>query len=468
MAYGMAADPGWRVKGAALGRSERTWKLPAAPLYVPSRAVIPSRRDGIRVSTDVQAAYLCRAMKTFDVPVNYRSPLISAVKKRRKEADRMKKDFTPTLLDFGPLRVYLARHFGFCYGVENAIDIAFRTVAENPGRRIFLLSEMIHNPQVNADLQAAGVRFLQDTKGNPIVPFEALTADDIVLIPAFGTTLAIERRLNDIGIPTERYNTTCPFVEKVWNRSEGIAQKGYSIVIHGKPKHEETRATFSHAAKDAPSVVVKDMAQTIELAKYITGEKEAPYFYEEFKGQYSEGFDVQRDLRRIGVVNQTTMLATDTQAIADYLKDVMSTTFGLTDDNLREHFADTRDTLCYATNDNQSAVQGLLQVPADLAVVVGGYNSSNTSHLVELCEEVLPTYYINEESKLLSRNTVHHYNFHQGTEHITENYLPEKEPVTILITSGASCPDAVVEGVIRRLLSFFPGGKTVEEVAAGI
>ncbi|RYD86497.1 MAG: 4-hydroxy-3-methylbut-2-enyl diphosphate reductase, partial [Sphingobacteriales bacterium] len=315
-------------------------------------------------------------------------------------------------------------------------------------------------------LQASGVRFLQDTKGNPIVPFEELTADDIVLIPAFGTTLEMERRLADLGIHTEHYNTTCPFVEKVWNRSEGIAQKGYSIIIHGKPKHEETRATFSHAAKDAPSVVVKDMAQTIELAKYITGEKEAPYFYEEFKGQYSEGFNVERDLQRVGVVNQTTMLATDTQAIADYLKEAMIAKYGLTEANVRGHFADTRDTLCYATNDNQGAVLGLLEAPADLAIVVGGYNSSNTSHLVELCEEALPTYFINEEAKLLSKNTIFHYNFHTGMELVTESYLPQQEPVTVLITSGASCPDALVEGVIRRLLSFYPGSKSVEELTA--
>jgi 4-hydroxy-3-methylbut-2-enyl diphosphate reductase len=405
-------------------------------------------------------------MKTFDVPLVYRSPLISAIKKARREADRMKKDFAPTLLDFGPVRVLLARHFGFCYGVENAIDIAFRTVAENSGKRIFLLSEMIHNPQVNADLLAAGVRFLQDTKGKTLVPFEELTASDIVLIPAFGTTLEIEKRLNDIGIRTEHYNTTCPFVEKVWNRSEGIAQKGYSIIIHGKPKHEETRATFSHASKDAPSVVVEDMKQTIELAKYITGEKEAAGFYEEFRGQYSEGFDVSQHLERIGVVNQTTMLASDTQAIADYLREVMAKKYALTESNVKERFADTRDTLCYATNDNQTAVQGMLALPADLAVVVGGYNSSNTSHLVELCEEALPTFYINEESKLLSGNTIHHYNFHTGEELITENYLPAKEPVTVLITSGASCPDAVVEGVIRRLVSFFPGSRSIEEIAA--
>src|SRR5690606_11280121 len=230
----------------------------------------------------------------------YRSPLISAIKKNRKNADRMKKDFTPTLLNFGPVQIYLARHFGFCYGVENAIEIAFRTVNENPGKRIFLLSEMIHNPQVNADLQAHGITFLQDTYGRQLIPFEELTADDVVIIPAFGTTLAIEKKLQTIGIATEKYNTTCPFVEKVWNRSEAIAKKDYTIIIHGKPKHEETRATFSHAAAGAPAVVVRDMAQAQELAKYITGEKDAPQFYTEFAGQYSEGFDVTKDLRRIG------------------------------------------------------------------------------------------------------------------------------------------------------------------------
>lgn len=403
-------------------------------------------------------------MKSFDVPAIYRSPLISAIKKARKEGDRMKKDFSPTLLDFGPLKIYLARHFGFCYGVENALDIAFRTMEENEGKRIFLLSEMIHNPQVNADLQRSGVQFLQDNYGRQLIPFESLVADDIVLIPAFGTTLAIEEKLRGIGIQVEKYNTTCPFVEKVWNRSEAIAKKSYTIVIHGKPTHEETRATFSHAAFNAPSVVVKDMAQTVELANYILGKKPADEFYAEFKNQYSDGFDVANDLQRIGVVNQTTMLASDTQAIADFLRETMVKKYNLTEANVKDHFADTRDTLCYATADNQTAVTGLLAVPADLAIVVGGYNSSNTSHLVELCEEKLPTYFINSEDKMLSANTIMHYNFHTGAELVTENYLPEKEPVRVLITSGASCPDAVVEGVIRKLGGFFPNSKTIEEI----
>lgn len=401
-------------------------------------------------------------MKSFDVPIIYRSPLISAIKQKRKEMDKMKKDFTPTLLDFGSLKIYLARHFGFCYGVENAIEIAFRTVEENPGRRIFLLSEMIHNPQVNADLQAHGIQFLQDTNGKQIIPFEEITADDIVLIPAFGTTLEIEEKLKNIGIQTEKYNTTCPFVEKVWNRSEVIAKKNYTIVIHGKPKHEETRATFSHAAENAPSVIVKDMSEAKELAKYITGDISAEQFYTTFKNQYSPGFDVTKDLQRIGVVNQTTMLASDTQAIADYLKQVMIEKFSPA--NPEERFADTRDTLCYATNDNQTAVSGMLQTKADLAIVVGGYNSSNTSHLVELCEEKLPTYFINSEEKILSAKEILHHNFHTKEELLTMDFLPAKETVRILLTSGASCPDALVEGVINKLVSFYPVTKTTEEI----
>lgn len=401
-------------------------------------------------------------MKRFDVPIIYRSPLISAVKNKRKNLDKMKKDFQPTLLDFGPVQIYLARHFGFCYGVENAIEIAFRTVEENPGKRIFLLSEMIHNPQVNADLIAHGIEFLQDTHGKQLIPFEVLTADDIVLIPAFGTTLEIEAKLHNIGIPTEKYNTTCPFVEKVWNRSEQIAEKNYTIIIHGKPQHEETRATFSHAAANAPSVVVKDMNEAIELAKYITGEKSVEEFYQEFRGRYSAGFDCTKDLQRIGVVNQTTMLASDTQAIADYLKKVILDKYKPAEPE--ERFADNRDTLCYATNDNQTAVTGMLQIKADLAIVVGGYNSSNTSHLVELCEEKLPTYFINNEEKILSASEILHYNFHTKEELRTANYLPAGSPVKILITSGASCPDALVEGVIRKLVGFFPGAKPPEEI----
>ncbi|RYD74732.1 MAG: 4-hydroxy-3-methylbut-2-enyl diphosphate reductase, partial [Sphingobacteriales bacterium] len=355
-------------------------------------------------------------MKQFTIPFTYRSSLISAIKSKRKAQDKMKKDFTPTLLDFGPVQIYLARHFGFCYGVENAIEIAFRTVDENQGKRIFLLSEMIHNPQVNADLLAKGVQFLHDTKGKELVPMESITGDDIVIIPAFGTTLAMEKLLNDKGIQTEKYNTTCPFVEKVWNRSEQIAGKNYTVIVHGKPTHEETRATFSHAAASTPSVVINDMQEAIVLGKFITGELPATDFYITFTGRYSEGFDAEKDFQKIGVVNQTTMLASDTQGIADYLKQVMIQHYSLTAENIEERFADTRDTLCYATNDNQSAVYGLLEQEADLAIVVGGYNSSNTSHLVELCEEKIPTYFINDPSKIISFDTIVHFEYNEKSE----------------------------------------------------
>ena len=392
--------------------------------------------------------------------------MISAIKNKRRAQDKLKKDFTPTLLNFGPLQIYLARHFGFCYGVENAIEISFRTVEENPGKRIFLLSEMIHNPIVNDDLKKRGVQFLMDTHGNSVIDFNELTADDIVIIPAFGTTLDIENKVKQIGIKIEKFNTTCPFVEKVWNRAEAIAAKNYTIIIHGKPRHEETRATFSHSAANAPTVIVNDINETIELAKYITGEKPSTVFYEEFKGKYSDGFNAEKDLQKIGVVNQTTMLATDTQAIAEYLKKIIVTKYNLNEENIEERFADTRDTLCYATYENQSAVYGLLKTDGDLAIVVGGYNSSNTSHLVELCEQKLPTYFIDSAERILSSKKILHYDFHNKKEIQTQNYLPAKTPVKILITSGASCPDALVEGVINKLLSWFPVNKTAEEIIA--
>lgn len=406
-------------------------------------------------------------MKKFDVPVNYRSPLITAIKNNRRIKDKLKKDFTPSLLDFGAVHIYLARHFGFCYGVENAIEISFKTVEENPGKKIYLLSEMIHNPLVNDDLEKSGVKFLMDTKGNMLMPFSDLSRGDIVIVPAFGTTLQIEEQLKDIGIEIEKYNTTCPFVEKVWNRAETIAKNKYSIVVHGKPHHEETRATFSHSAANAPTVVVTDMDETIELAKYITGEKPPQDFYEEFSGKFSEGFNAENDLQRIGVVNQTTMLASDTQAIADYLKNVMMEKYNLTEETVSKRFADTRDTLCYATYENQSAVYGLLKTEADLAIVVGGYNSSNTSHLVELCAEKFPTYFIRSAEDIISSKEIMHFNLHKKEEVTTISFLPEKKPARLLITSGASCPDAVVEGVINKLASFYNVSKTVKEIMEG-
>jgi 4-hydroxy-3-methylbut-2-enyl diphosphate reductase len=403
-------------------------------------------------------------MKKFDVPIIYRSPLITAIKNRRKFDDKLKRDFTPSFLDFGEVHIYLARHFGFCYGVENAIEISFKTVEENPDKKIYLLSEMIHNPHVNNDLRSRGVQFLMDTKGNTLIPFEHLLPGDIVVVPAFGTTLEIEQKLLQAGVEIEQYNTTCPFVEKVWNRAQTMANNNYTVIVHGKPQHEETRATFSHSSAHSPTVIVKDMREAVKLSTYILGANDPEEFYKEFAGQYSEGFKVGSDLQRIGVVNQTTMLASDTQAIAEFLRDTMIKKYQLSDENIAERFADTRDTLCYATNDNQGAVYALLETPADLAIVLGGYNSSNTSHLVELCEVKLPTYFIRSEDEIISSKEIRHYKLSEKKEVTTLSYLPVKKPIRILITSGASCPDALVEGVIKKITGFFNCSKTIEDI----
>ena len=401
-------------------------------------------------------------MKKFEIPQFYKSSIISKIKQSRMDNDPRKKDYSPTLLDFGPVRFYLARHFGFCYGVENAIEISYKTVEENPGRRIFLLSEIIHNPSVNNDLKGRGVRFIMDTSGNQLIDWRELNSDDIVIIPAFGTTLEIQKKLAEIGLDAYKYNTTCPFVEKVWNRSTQLGKQDYTIIIHGKHYHEETRATFSHSALNSASVIVRDIEETKYLSQVILSEKSEEDFYEFFKGKYSEGFDVKRDLQKIGVVNQTTMLATETQAIADYLKETMLKKYG--ENNLKNHFADTRDTLCYATNDNQDATYSLLGKKADFAIVVGGYNSSNTSHIVELCEAKIKTYFISSPDRIISKNLISHFDIQNKVEITSNNYMPDKKPVDILLTSGASCPDAIVDQVLRKITSLFDGVKKLEAV----
>ncbi len=405
-------------------------------------------------------------MKKFDIPVHYKSSFITQIKNNRKNEDPRKKDFSPTLLDFGPVRFYLARHFGFCYGVENAIEIAYKTIEENPGKRIFLLSEMIHNPGVNNDLLSMGVRFITDTAGNQLIAWEEIRSDDIVIIPAFGTTLEIEKKLNRLGINPYRYNTTCPFVEKVWNRSEDLGKKGYTVIIHGKHYHEETRATFSHSVQNSPSVIVRNLDETKFLADMIAGEKSEEEFYQFFKGKLSRDFNVKLDLNRVGVVNQTTMLATETQEIADLLKETMIKIYDI--ENLEEHFADTRDTLCYATNDNQDATYGLLEVEADFAIVVGGYNSSNTTNIVKICEEEIKTYFIDSSERIISDQEINHFDVMTQSTLISQGYLSDKYPVDILITSGASCPDAVVESVIRKFISFYDSAKDIDTVVNNV
>jgi 4-hydroxy-3-methylbut-2-enyl diphosphate reductase len=401
-------------------------------------------------------------LKTFNIPEFYRSSIISKVKELRKVKDPRKKELQPAVLDFGPVSFLIPRHFGFCYGVENAIEISFRAIEENAGKNIFLLSQMIHNPAVNADLESRGVKFLQDTYGKQLISFDALQKEDIVIIPAFGTTLETEKFLNAKGVEIKKYNTTCPFVERVWNRSEKLGAENFTIIIHGKYKHEETRATFSRSEQHAKSVVVKDMGEAKLLGEYVLGKKNAEEFKKDFAGKFSEGFDAATDLDRVGVINQTTMLATETAEIAEYFKNLMHQKFG--EEKSKEHFADTRDTLCYATNENQDATLALLNAEADLALVVGGYNSSNTSHLVELLERKFPVYFISSADEIESANKINHFDYPNQKKISTENFLPAKEKVKIILSSGASCPDSIVENVLKKILSFYPQAKNAEEV----
>lgn len=391
-------------------------------------------------------------MKQFEVPAFYRSHIISKVKAQRKLADPRKKDFSPTELQLGKVTFVIARHFGFCYGVENAIEKSYKAIHENPTKRIFLLSQMIHNPAVNEDLISHGLQFLQDTEGNQLIPFDTLTKEDLLIIPAFGTTLEIEEKLKVIGVDIATYNTTCPFVEKVWNRSEKLGETNHTIIIHGKHKHEETRATFSHSSKNAPSLIVKDIEEARILGDFILGKLDTSSFEAVFNGKYSPGFDATRDLTKIGVVNQTTMLASETQEIALYLREVMLLKYGT--DVIKEHIADTRDTLCYATNDNQTATLALMETEADLAIVVGGYNSSNTSHLVELLEQKFPCYFIKDEREINSRERIHSFDIHSKSICDT-SFLSAESNQRIILTSGASCPDSIVDGVMMKILSFF-------------
>ena len=392
-------------------------------------------------------------MKKFNIPEHYRGPIIAKIKELRQTEDPRKKKFNPTIIDCGRLRFLLARHFGFCYGVENAIELAYSTIEENRGRKIFFLSEMIHNPLVNLDLQERGVKFIHNHLGQQLIGWNEINADDIVLIPAFGTTLEIESLLKKKGIDTVRYNTTCPFVQRVWNRAESLGKQDYTVIIHGKAKHEETRATFSHSVVNAPALIIKNVDEAKILSEFILGNTGLDPFLNSLEGKFSKGFNPETDLIKIGVVNQTTMLATETEAISNLLRETMIKKYG--GENINDHFADTRDTLCYATNDNQNATLKLIEEKADFALVIGGYNSSNTSHLVELLEKKFTTYFISDSGKIISEKLISHFDLNSRTEKISENYLPDKEKITIAVTSGASCPDSAVDDILKKLISFF-------------
>lgn len=399
-------------------------------------------------------------MKKFDIPDHFRSTIIGEIKNRRKQADPRKQDFSPGELKLGDVTFIFPRHFGFCYGVENAIERSYKAIRENPGKRLFLLSQMIHNPAVNEDLEGRGLKFILDTEGRQIHPWDDIHAEDVVIIPAFGTTIETEQLLLSKGVELARYNTTCPFVEKVWKRSAEIGQSGYTIIIHGKHKHEETRATFSHSYQNAPSIIVRNISEAELLGKFMLGELDSDTLMERFAGKVSIGFNPESDLMRVGVVNQTTMLASETQEIADYFKGIMVRKHG---DLSGGYFADTRDTLCYATNDNQQSTLAALECAADLALVIGGYNSSNTSQIVTILESKFPTYFIQDADEIVGKDLIRHYHYNSHAHAETTDWLPQKNDLRILITSGASCPDTVLEEVVHRILLFRPAQMTPEE-----
>jgi 4-hydroxy-3-methylbut-2-en-1-yl diphosphate reductase len=397
-------------------------------------------------------------------PNIFRSELISSIKKKREQKDPRKRDFKPEALELPFLDVYLARHFGFCFGVENAIEIAYKAVDEfqksgDSGSAIYLLSEMIHNPDVNNDLLSYGVRFLCDTKGNQLIPFTELNPNDIVILPAFGISLEVEADLAKQGVDLKRYDTTCPFVVRVWKKAKQIASNGYTVVIHGKPEHEETRATFSHVANYGPTIVIRDVREAELLASFISknrlSEDSLREFSDVFKGRFSKEFNPSEHLEKLGVVNQTTMLAEDTLAVTEVLRRRSLEEYHT--QNIESVFADTRDTLCYATSENQRSVLGMLELDLDFVVVVGGFNSSNTIHLAKLASKRFRAYHVTDA---LSFDNQHITFRDTSSGSMIKNSVWLSEfaskfvdgvSLKVGITAETSTPDSVIEEVINSL-----------------
>ena len=402
----------------------------------------------------------------------YQSQLCAAIKALARQHERSAAD--PVALDFGAVRYVIPSHFGFCLGVKNAIERAYETLAENPGRRVFMLSELIHNPFVNEDLLRRGLRYLQTDKGVPYTAagrtateasadrqfWDTLTPDDIVIIPAFGATDDDKRRLVRKGIAVCQYDATCMLVEKVWKAARAYGREGYTVVIHGKHEHEETKATFSNTRRHAPAVIVRNLDETRRLGELIASDDPAvrQKFYDLFAGRHTPDFDVSRHLDRVAVVNQTTLLMNETVGIIEHLRGVYRAKFG---DDSRVGGSSRRDTLCYATQVNQDALSRALAEPLDAAFVIGGKNSSNTYQLFRLCEQKLgaKAFFIQSEASILSRGTVEHYVYVGGGVGRTESrpLWPDGDaPKRVLVTGGASCPDGIIQQVISRINSFFP------------
>ena len=373
---------------------------------------------------------------------------IGEIRKVRETFDPRKKDLSPSIIELNNMSIYLGRHFGFCYGVKNAIEICYQALNKYPNKKIYLLSQMIHNQVVNQDLLENGISFIMNTNGEQLIDWKNITKNDIVIIPAFGTSLEVLEILKTKEICTEEFNTTCPFVSKVWNRLEQIAKRGYTIVIYGTANHEETRSTFSRAKKHGSAIIVENINDAQLLCDFIKGEVNKKKIQKHFYLKYSNNFNLSQDLNKLGVVNQTTMLASDTQEIINLFTNTFQTIHKTNDTS--QYVANTRDTLCYATHENQESTLNLLKHNTDLAIVVGGYNSSNTTHLVELSSQTTKTYFINSSDKIKLNNSICHFNIKTKKEITTHDFMPDNK-CKIILTSGASCPDIILENILLKL-----------------
>lgn len=349
----------------------------------------------------------------------------------------------------GGLTIKLAKEFGFCYGVERAIDLAYaaRNVFPSPVR-IFLLGEIIHNPEVNDQIRGLGIVSIAPKPTDAELEALHLTPEDVVIIPAFGTEVGTRKRIEAFGCQT--VDTTCGDVMSVWKRVQQYSRESVTSIIHGKAKHEETKATTSQATAYGTGhyLVVFDLAETDYVCDYILRGGNREEFLTRFKGAYSPGFDPDLHLVTVGVANQTTMLRGETEEVQRRFRKAMEVRYG--SGSLPSHFR-FFDTICGATQDRQDALEKMLREPMDLLIVVGGYNSSNTSHLAEMGEKVLPTYFIKNAAMMESTVLIRHWNQHIPAEVVTENWYRTVGEMTVGITAGASCPNNLIEETIKRL-----------------
>ena len=360
------------------------------------------------------------------------------------------------ILSAGDLTIKLAKEFGFCYGVERAIDLAYAARKVFPDQPIYILGEIIHNPEVNDQIRAMGIKFLTGKEKD--ADYDDLKKDDIVIIPAFGTEATTRKMLEEKGC--RFVDTTCGDVMSVWKRVRQYSKDKVTSIIHGKAWHEETKATSSQATPTTGGhyLVVFTLAETDYVCNYILNGGNKEEFLQKFKGAYSEGFDPDKHLTAIGVANQTTMLRNETEDVQRRLRRAMAQRFG--EAEIDRHFR-FFDTICGATQDRQDALSKLLQEPLNLLLVIGGYNSSNTSHLAEMGEAKLPTYFIKNAAMMKSDSLIRHYDQHKHQEIETSNWLPPGK-ITVGITAGASCPNNLIEDTIHRLFEL--RGISVQEV----